>query len=92
MPKHRITRGLQSVIVLDEGYHKFCVSSTGCHIASVAQDATVYILVTLKGGNRVVSGVVRVTTSGVVSSRATQVAYGQYKYNGVLTHGVLLIV
>ena len=52
----------------------------------------VYVLVTLRGGDRVVSGVVRVTTSGVVSSRATQVACGWCERNGVLTQGVLLVV
>ena len=43
---------------------------------SVAQDATSYVLVTLRGGDRVVSGVVQVTTGGVMLSRATQVACG----------------
>ena len=49
MPRHRITLGLQAVIVLDEGYHK---------LVSVAQDATSYVMVTLRGGDRDVSGVV----------------------------------
>ena len=57
----------------------------------VAQDATVYVLVTLKGGDRVVSGVVRVTTGGVVPSRPTQVACGRCKHNGMLTQGVLFV-
>ena len=51
----------------------------------------VYVLVTLRGGDRVVSRVVRVTTSGVVPSRATQVACGWCEHNGVLTQGVLLV-
>ena len=59
---------------------------------SVAQDATVYVLVTLRGGDWVVSGVVRVTTGGVVPSRATQVACGWCKCNGVPTLGMLLVV
>ena len=51
----------------------------------------VYVLVTLKGGDRVVSGVVRVTTSDVVPSRATQVTCGWCRCNGVPTQGVLLV-
>ena len=58
---------------------------------SVAQDATVYVLVTLRGGDRVVSGVVRVTTSGIVPSRATQVACGWRRCNGLPMQGVLLV-
>ena len=69
-----------------------CVGDTGYHSVSVAQDATVYVLVTLRGGDRVVLGVVRVTTSGVVPCRATQVACGWCKHNGVLTLCVLLVV
>ena len=49
MPRHRITLGLRAVIVLDEGYHKLVL---------VAQDATSYVMVTLRGGDKVVSGVV----------------------------------
>ena len=52
----------------------------------------VYVLVALRGGDRVVSGVVRVITSGVVPNRATQVACRWCKCNGMLTLGVLLFV
>ena len=52
----------------------------------------VYVLVILRGGDWVVSGVVWVTTSSVVLSRATQVAYGWCRCNGVPTLGVLLVV
>ena len=71
VPRHKIIQDLRVVIVLNEGYHKFCVSGTGCHIVSIAQDATIYVLVTLRGRDRVVSRVVQVTIGGVVPSRAT---------------------
>ena len=84
MLRHRITLDFWVVIVLDEGYHKFCVGSTGYY--------KLYVLVTLRGRDRVVSRVVRITAAGVVLSRATQVAYGRCKCNGVLTLGVSLVV
>ena len=60
---------------------------------SVAQDATsLYVLVTFRGGDRVVLRVVQVTTGSGVLSRDTQVTYEWCKHNGMHILGMLLVV